>query len=120
MDTSLVTAFVLAETLFDDKAEEHRDLRDLVLPLLLCSCLDAAQQTQAGAQAAAGAGKLAAYGNRGEQQHVADATAAAVTSNEEIGTDTSALGSEELETEVTSVPPEDGGAEAEAGAAEDG
>ena len=73
MDTSLITAFVLAETLFDDNAEEHRDLRDLVLPLLLCSCLGATQQTQAGAQAAAWSGNLTAYGNRGEQQHVADA-----------------------------------------------
>ena len=54
MDNSFVTTFMLAETLFDDKTEERRDIRDLMLPLLLCGSMGTAQPTQVGAAAGEG------------------------------------------------------------------
>jgi hypothetical protein len=57
MDMSqVVTTVVLADTLFDDRAEEHRDVRDLVLPLLLCGSMGGTQQTSVAPQPVAGPG----------------------------------------------------------------
>jgi hypothetical protein len=40
----VVTTIMLADVLFDDRAEERRDIKNLVLPLVLCGSMGTTQQ----------------------------------------------------------------------------
>jgi hypothetical protein len=46
--SQVLTTVVLADTLFDDRDGDRRELNNLVLPLLLCGSMGAAQQTSGG------------------------------------------------------------------------